>query len=278
MAIVSGPAKEDTWDMLADDPEGLCKRNGLFESIFACCDYLFVDSVTCCGHPFFRTGATFRKNAKTVSFAYVPEPVVRYSEQDTDCAIHQILSHQNEMGVYECFCNPPGGDWSAISFYKEEKKYMWTCLPRVSQGSKRPDHIFQIRRNGQLTFVTIESKGLSRKLEKNVGDKLKAYVDELFENDSTADIPIYNKLEWGILSGVPVGEHSVIAVGAFLYRSDDELSERLDWGNLDAVFAFDFGETTTLHFCSNANGVFLLDYLELYALKQSSFVVKVHSL
>lgn len=127
-----------------------------------------------------------------------------------------------------------------------------------------------------MTFVTIESKGLSRKLEKNVGDKLKAYVDELFENDSTADIPIYNKLEWGILSGVPVGEHSVIAVGAFLYRSDDELSERLKWGNLDAVFAFEFGEATTLHFYSNANGAFLLDYLELYALKQSGFVVKVH--
>lgn len=180
MAIVSGPGTKYTWDKLLNSPKELCESNGLFEAIFSCCNYLFVDSAKCDSYVFMPTGAKLNKNTKPITFPYIQKPVVRYFEHDTDCAIHQILSSHKDLGVFECFCNPPGGDWSGISFFKSGKEYKWTSLPRVSEHSKRPDHIFQIERKGRLIFVPIESKGYGKDLENNIGNRLKDYINDLF--------------------------------------------------------------------------------------------------
>ena len=276
MAVVSGPAKKYTWDKLLNSPEELCESNGLFEAIFSCCNYLFVDSATCNRYIFMPTGATLNKSTKTIKFPYIQKPVVRYFEHDTDCAIHQILSSHDELGIRECFCNPPGGDWSGISYFKNGIEYKWTSLPRVSEFSKRPDHIFQIERNGQLIFVPIESKGYGKDLENNIGNRLKDYINDLFDSEPTA-YKANGQAGWKFFDGT-IGKvkYSMISVGAFLYKDERELTNQLLRGNLDAIFAFEFGAITTLHFYATANGEILLDYLKKIVSEQSGFVVKVH--
>lgn len=276
MAIVSGPGTKYTWDKLLNSPKELCESNGLFEAIFSCCNYLFVDSATCDHYIFISTGATLSKNSKTIHFPYIQDLAVNYHEHDTDCAIHQIFSSHKELGIYECFCNPPGGDWSGISFFKNDEEYKWTSLPRVSKLSKRPDHIFQIERNGHLIFVPIESKGNGKDLEKNIGNRLKDYINDLFDSEPTA-YKADNNSDWKFFDGT-IGniKYHMISVGAFIYKNEHDLTNQLLRGNLDAIIAFEFGTVTTLHFYANANGRILLDYLKKIALKQTNFVIKIH--
>lgn len=277
MAIISGPATKHTWEKLQKAPKELCESNGLFEAIFSCCNYLFIDSATCDQYIFMHTSATLKKNTDIIKFPYIQKPVVRFFEHDTDCAIHQILSSHEEIGIHECFCNPPGGDWSGISLFMNDKEYKWTSLPRVSKSCKRPDHIFQIERNGNLIFVPIESKGYGINLENNIGNRLKDYINDLFNSEPTAYKTIDSN-EWRFFDGtIDKMNYSMISVGAFLYKNERELATQLIRGNLDAIFAFEFGDITTLHFYANANGDILLDYLKRIALEQSSFVIKVHS-
>lgn len=276
MAIVSGPGTKSTWEKLQNSPKELCESNGLFEAIFSCCNYLFVDSATCDNSIFMPTDATFNKNLSIINFDYIAEPVVRYFEHDTDCAIHQILSSHKEVGIYECFCNPPGGDWSGISFFNKDKEYKWTSLPRVSKQSKRPDHIFQIERKGRFLFVSIESKGYGKDLEENIGNRLKDYINGLFGSEPTA-YKIAGKSDWKYFAGkMQKVKYSMISVGAFLYKNERELATHLMRGNLDAIFAFEFGAVTILHFYASANGDVLLEYLNKIASKQGGFVIQVH--
>lgn len=275
LAIVYGPGSKSTWDLLATAPEDLCNSNGLFQSIFNCCDYLLVDSKTCRKKLFVNTKASFKKQSGVISFPYIKVPEVSFFEHDTDCAIHQILSHYAEIGIYECFCNPPGGDWSGISFFKGKDEFKWTSLPRVSEESKRPDHIFQIGKDTNPLFVTIESKGVGKDLENNIGKRLKDYIRDLFLSEPTAMKA--EGRDWRYFGG-KLGKvnYSLLSVGAFLYKNDDELSLHLSRGKLDAIFAFEFGNISTLHFHSNKEGSVIGEYLKQIASKQGTFVVKVH--
>jgi len=276
MAVVSGPSSSDTWDLLLKDPKALCENNGLFQAIFSCCNYLFVDSVTCDNYVFVPTNASMSKNKKPVSFPYTAKPEVTFSEHDTDCGIHQILSGHEDIGVYECFCNPPGGDWSGISYFRGEEQYKWTSLPRVSKESKRPDHIFQIEKDGIVYLMPIESKGWGKDLETNIGNRLKDYIKDLFGSEPTA----YKKTpsaDWRFFAG-SVGKvrYEQLSVGAFLYKNDAELDIHLKRGKLDVVLAFEFGEISTLHIHANRTGKLLVGILQEISSKQGSFVIQVH--
>lgn len=187
------------------------------------------------------------------------------------------MSHHTTLGINECFCNPPGGDWSGISYFKGKEEYKWTSLPRVSDLSKRPDHIFQINKKGKLYFVPIESKGLGNDLEDNIGNRLKDYINDLFKSEPTAFKPVQNG-EWNFFDGSIGNVHyDLISVGAFLFKNEAELNTHLMRGNLDAIFAFEFDEVSTLHFISNKNGEILVDYLKRISSEQGTFVVKIHS-
>ncbi|MBQ8712843.1 MAG: hypothetical protein IJ551_08540 [Prevotella sp.] len=276
LAIVSGPGTQYTWNLLEENPLELCNSNGLFQAIFVCCNYLLVDSTTCSKKMFINIKTKISPQEEVITFPYIEKPEVSFFEHDTDCAIHQIMAHHEAIGIYECFCNPPGGDWSGISFYKGDEEYKWTSLPRVSEYSKRPDHIFQIGNGSMPLFVTIESKGEGRDLENNIGNRLKDYIRDLFHSEPTAHRTSANT-EWRFFDGT-LGEvaYSLLTIGAFLYKNDEELRRHLDRGNIDAILAFEFGEVSTLHFLSNENGALIGDYLIQIASEQGSFVVKVH--
>ena len=276
MAVVSGPAKQYTWNKLINSPNELCENNGLFEAIFTCCNYLFVDSATCNQKIFIHTKATLNKNTSSIKYHYTQNPSVNFFENDVDCAIHQILSTHNELGIFECFCNPPGGDWSGVLFYMNNKEYKWTSLPRVSDQNKRPDHLFQIKNKDVEVLVTIESKGYGKDLEDNIGERLKDYIRDLFKSEPTAIKKDVNS-EWEYFNGsIGKFKYALISVGAFLYNNEQELKNHLVRGKLDAVLAFEFGNVTKLHFYSNERGKFILYYLNKISIEQTSFIIQVH--
>lgn len=276
MAIVYGPAKPSTWQQLLTNQVALRQSNGLFQAIYECCNYLFVDSATCDNYYFAETGASLKKNKEAITFKYISKPIVKYFEHDTDCAIHQIMSAKESMGIFECFCNPPGGDWSGITYFNGKSEYKWTSLPRVSVLSKRPDHIIQINLPNITYFVAIESKGFGCDLENNIGNRLKGYINDLFKSEPTA-YRINKDSAWRFFNKtLSKINYKLITVGAFLFKDITELKIHRTNGNLDAVFAFEFDEISTLHISCNSKGAFLTELLQKIASEQGTFIIKVH--
>lgn len=246
LAVVYGPAKPFTWSIFERNPEELSKSNGLWEAIFNICDYVIADSVTSEYAYYHRTNHTSAIQNNSLIFNRI-NATVTYGEHDIDTVIHQMLSHNEEKGVYECLCNPPGGDWSGINFFEDGKIYRWTSLPRVSQsGAKRPDHIFQVINDGEPYFFSIESKGNASALETNIGINLKTYLTDLFACTPTSKKDELS--DWRFYSG-PWNNprYTIYSVGAFIYTAEAEMRHQLIRGSLDAIIAIELGNITTIH-------------------------------
>lgn len=275
LTVVYGPAKPSTWQAFANSPTQIAKDNGLWQSIINICDYVLIDSDTCKDKMFYKTNTKRRENPAPIVFPY-QKPNIAFSEHDTDSAIHQIFSRKEEYGVFESMCNPPGGDWSGISYFENGgNEYRWTSLPRVSKyGGKRPDHIIQIMGETENIFLSIESKLKGRDLEDNIGTNLKIYINDLFPKSPTAyrtakqDWRLYDNGNWNIK------KYSIISVGAFIYVNETDLQKQLQRGSLDIAFAFEFGNETILHILTTSNGDFIKDLLKQICLNMSG--IKIH--
>lgn len=76
MAVVYGPAKENTWATFQKSPKELAKENGLWQSVFTMCDYVLVDSSTCKDKFFYKTGAKLTHNDGSAVFEYVKPSII----------------------------------------------------------------------------------------------------------------------------------------------------------------------------------------------------------
>ena len=277
MAVVYGPAKESTWKAFKESPKELSKENGLWQSIINLCDYVLVDSSTCKGKLLYKTNAKLKHNTKSICFKY-EKPIISFSEHDTDTTIHQLFSRKEHLNVFESLCNPPGGDWSGISYFASTtEEYRWTSLPRVSAaGGKRPDHIIQIKKADKEIFLSIESKIHGRDLENNIGNDLKTYIKELFKNLPTACRSA--KKEWRLFEGdkLRMRSNSFISIGAYAFESLDDMKKQLKRGKLDVVFAFEFGKVTTLHVHYNNVGKEIENILKQVQLGLDGLKIQVH--
>lgn len=277
LAIVYGPAKDSTWKAFKKSTTQIATNNGLWQSILKICDYVLIDSVTCEEKIFFKTNTKRLENSESVKFAH-QKPIIEYSEHDTDTAIHQIFTHKERMGVFECLCNPPGGDWSGIIFFSNgTNEHRWTSLPRVSLiGGKRPDHIIQIMSEQENIFLSIESKRIGKDLEKSIGTKLKNYIEDLFKSQPTAQKT--GKTNWQFFDNEPlqIKNFSILSIGAFIFQNEAELYTHLERGELDAIFAFEFGHETILHILTNAYSKIILDVLEQISLNMKGFKIQVY--
>jgi hypothetical protein len=277
LTVVYGPAKQSTWEALINSPEQIAKDNGLWQSILNICDYVLVDSATCEIPLFYKTNVKLKENPKSIIFPYQILQIT-FSEHDTDSAIHQIFSHKEQLCIVESMCNPPGGDWSGISYFENGgNKYRWTSLPRVSAiGGKRPDHIIQVLGNKENIFLSIESKQKGKDLEDNIGVNLKSYIDDLFQNLPTA----YRtpKTDWRLFNKdkLNIKQYSILSIGAFIYLSEDDLHTQLQRGKLDIIFAFEFGEETVLHVLSSSNGNIIKDILKQIGVNMKRLKIHIH--
>lgn len=277
LTVVYGPAKPSTWQAFLDSPVQIAKDNGLWQSIMSIADYILIDSATCTDKLFYRTNATRKENPAPIVFPY-QAPNIAFSEHDTDSAIHQIFSRKEQFGVYESMCNPPGGDWSGISYFENSRnEYRWTSLSRVSAvGGKRPDHIIQIMGESKNIFLSIESKQKGKDLEDNIGINLKTYINDLFQNLPTAYETA--KQDWRLfdIDKMNIKQYEIISIGAFIYSDETDLQTQLHRGKLDIVFAFEFGKETVLHILSNASGDFIKVLLKQICVNIKGVKIHIH--
>lgn len=287
LSIVYGPAKKVTWKKFKEDYIKLANENGLWESIFNLSNYCLTDSVTS------EYGALCQIIERDITRTHtkivmkVANTVPVFGEHDIDTAIHSIFSRKKQEQIFESLCNPPGGDWSGISYYDYDTatEFRWTSLPRVSAiQAKRPDHIIQINRNSankrEIYFLVIESKNYESDLEQNIGERLCNYVKTLFsilptaylkENENHADWSLYEEKE------SPLHQFLTLSGAAYCYQNDTELQNSFDKGGVDFVLSFDFkphGETSTLHIKTAEKSLFLIDLITAFC-GQWNFGIKI---
>ena len=273
VSIVYGPAKPLTWKILGKGIDVLASNNGLWQSIYKICDGVLIDSSTKTEPEYISIAQEKLIARDELIIPFNAEFEIEHSEHDTDTAIHQILTRS---GLAECLCNPPGGDWSGINYFRNGEIFRWTSLPRVSEiGGKRPDHVFQQELKDSNLFISIESKGKGSDLEDEIGVNLVAYLRDLFSMVPTSIKKV--NAEWRLYNDKPnLDAYKTISVGAFIYNNDDELQEHMVRGKLDSIMAFEFRKPSVLHMLSNDKGRILEDFVKEASKRISGFVVKIH--
>jgi hypothetical protein len=272
MTFVYGPAPATHWNDLAVNPVALARRNGLWEAVLGVSDAVLVDSAT-------KPASTPRGYLKDIWASvlneehiplHVEAKVRRFGEQDVDTALHVAFESLGAGVVFEGMCNPPGGDWSGISFRWDsaEPEHRWLTLPRVSaEGAKRPDHVFALFGHGDGPIcLCIESKELSRDLDANIGPRLTRYTEALF--DSAPSIYRDAKVApWAIYGGEWKRRAvSYVSAGAYLATPAAPFHGVPNGTNLDIQIGVEFseeGKRCTLHLRGDtAGGKALVDYLK----------------
>jgi hypothetical protein len=254
LTIVFGPALKHTWSMFRQDSSKLSVGNGLWQAVLNLSNYVLTDSSTS-GHGVMAkiiNRNLIRKKVKVVFNA--AKPGGSFGEHDVDTTIHTLFARQMSFYIFESMCNPPGGDWSGISYldFIKRTEYRWTSLPRVSASkAKRPDHIIQITTKAELIFLIIESKNNAKDLDDNIGSRLIEYVEALFKIPPTAFKE--EKTDWKLFDGKqsPLTKFIAYSGGAYCYKNLTEMQASMKKGNLDFVFAFEFrdnGKPTIGHF------------------------------
>lgn len=283
LSIVSGPAPEITWKTLEHEPQKLAKGNGLWEAVINLSNYVISDSTTTKESVVASILQRDLKRVKQKIFYKASNLNEVYSEHDVDTAIHTLFSRQLESNIFESMCNPPGGDWSGISFldFKDHTEYRWTSLPRVSQiRAKRPDHIIQINMPSEEIFLVIESKTRAKDLDDNIGKRLVEYVDVLFKIPPTAHKS--KNSDWHSYLGQksPLTNISTYSGGAFCYTGVIEMGESMIKGDLDFVLAFEFsnhGKASVGHLLTSNKGKFLNDiFTKISAQFNGRFEIKIY--
>ncbi len=283
LTIVFGPAGKQTWKTFKDNTPKLSTDNGLWQAVLNLSNYVLADSAT---SEFGVLTSIINRNLErenvTVSFN-AAKPSGVFGEHDVDTAIHTLFSRQLSASIFESMCNPPGGDWSGISYldFTDKTEYRWTSLPRVSATkAKRPDHIIQIHTKKEEIFLVIESKNKAKDLDENIGERLTEYVKALFKIAPTAYKP--NKEDWKSFTGkkTPLAKFLSYSGGAFVYKSLDEMKTELQDGKLDFVFAFEFsndGSKTIGHLLLSDKCKFLNSIFSDIATQfNSSFKIKIY--
>lgn len=276
MVVVYGPAKQATWTNLQNLRDRLAKENGLWQSILNIANYVLIDSATCNSKLFYKLNNNIHENQNIVTFKYhVSNP--DFGEHDTDTAIHSMFARKEFLNIKEALCNPPGGDWSGISYFTTfGEEFRWTSLPRVSAHAKRPDHLIQIEEQNNDIFIIIESKQRARNLEDNIGDSLKNYIKELFKTQPTAFKT--RKSNWRLYKNQQFTPRpfKMITVGAFIFNNVEELSTHLQRGKLDAVFAFEFDVNTCVHVLVSKGRTSIVNILKKIITYMTNIKIQIH--
>lgn len=276
LTLVYGPAKKKTHSILST-LHGV-NSNGMWESVIKLSDYALFDSVNYPKPIFHVLNRKKYANKSNVIFDFTKASLNgEFGEHDIDTTIHQIFSTNYIENIKECFCNPPGGDWSGISYFtSDNKEYRWTSLPRVSStGGKRPDHIIQVQKKSGDIFLSIESKGIGSNLEDEIGVNLKKYINDIYQKIPTA---IKSNKEWKNNSNsVIIQQYSIISIGTFLYNGIDEMYKLLTTKKLDAIISVEFqSKSTILHVITTPQTCELINILKDIQQSMGNFIISVH--
>lgn len=255
LTVVYGPAMPITWKILQTDMHKLATANGLWEAIINLSNGIIIDSSTSKKLPGVGFLVTKRKAMLKKKFLPVALDQPKFGEHDIDSVLHLLFSNPSSNNkVYECMCNPPGGDWSGINILETLKKleFRWTSLPRVSgTTSKRPDHLIQFL--NERTLLSIESKDTAQKLEEKIGPRLTTYAKTLLASHPIA-VRKFGGDTWKQYEGEKVEKFELLSGGAFRYKDTTELKRALFRARVDIVFGVEFvlkSKNTVIHVLTN---------------------------
>ncbi|MGP1354048.1 MAG: hypothetical protein ACTS1Z_12060 [Parasphingopyxis sp.] len=272
LCFVFGPAPVSHWQALANDPLGLALSNGLWEAILELSDGVLADSSTKpddTPRGYVRDQWSPAASDETLTLAVEPS-VQSIGEQDVDTALHVAFEALGADVAFEGMCNPPGGDWSGISFRweKDAEEHRWLTLPRVSaEGAKRPDHVFALfGHNEQTICLCIESKERAQSLEKNIGPRLTLYAQALFETAPSIRREAADGA-WSIFEDEWTVQPNVyLSAGAYHGTADDPFAGLPPETNLDlqiGVVFHEHGARCDLHLRGDTeDGKALAEYLK----------------
>jgi len=248
LTFVYGPAPESHWNLLALSPGRLAASNGLWEATLGVSDAILLDSDTM---PAGSPRALLKESwaalfSKTTEVLNVHPNVLSPSEHDVDTALHVLFASLGSDIVFEGMCNPPGGDWSGVSFVwsTDGGEHRWLTLPRVTAvGAKRPDHVFALFGLGELALcLCVESKERARSLESGIGPRLVSYTKSLFDGSpsiwrNSASEP------WAAYTDDWILQPSEFAsMGAYIVESDDPFENVPSDSALDILCGFTFSK------------------------------------
>jgi len=140
--------------------------------------------------------------------------------------------------------NPPGGDWSGVSFFNEninnEIKYL--SLPRAPDArlNKRPDHIYHDYKNQNIFVIESKTTFTSLNNEENVGEKMINWVNTLI--NFNPQIKKLNNDIWtsDVDSSDCLENQNFYKCGAIKYKdeSSNSLKLMMEKCNLDFLFLY----------------------------------------
>jgi hypothetical protein len=246
LTFIYGPAPRLHWKLLTRSPSELVASNGLWEAVLGVSDAIILDTATMvAGTPRGLLSQSWASSfPRTTPALHVNPVVLSAGEQDVDTALHLGLSSLGTEVSFEGMCNPPGGDWSGISFVwsKAAGEHRWLTLPRVTAvGAKRPDHVFGLFGLGDLALcLCIESKEYAGALESGIGPRLIKYTTSLFAvapsiwRKSNAEAWIVYSEKWSYQS------LDYVSMGAFISNSQNPFAGVPSNTNLDILCGFTF--------------------------------------
>ncbi|MCL1826589.1 MAG: hypothetical protein FWG20_00965, partial [Candidatus Cloacimonetes bacterium] len=233
LSYIYGPLIERNYRLLLSDPVRLSEISGFWRAFLSLSDFLLLDAPLLGAdeiiHKFIDNRDVKQKyisQNKTGDFeiAAISNVPNNYREDDVDTVLHYIFSYLLE-NAFEGMCNPPGGDWSGLSVRLNDCEYRWLSLPRVSNASKRPDHVVElfILNEKPILFV-IESKERGNDLENDIGVRLKDYIRWLMS--FTPSVSRAENEEWRDAErNVDIDSFEIVSAGAYINdgRYDNQL-------------------------------------------------------
>lgn len=242
ITLIFGPAPKSNEKDLRYNPNKIATKNGLWGSVIQNSDY-----VICTSKNFSRTtiieGFRGHNRESIIPFEIRKNNIIpKTNENDVDTAIHLVCKTDCEL--FESMCNPPGGDWSGVSFYNKniESETRYLTLSRAPDGktNKRPDHIYHFYEENMI--LVIESKTTSSSLlkEKDVGNKMVFWTKHLLSHK-----PQVKKNKDGSWSEFTnederLEQNNFIKCGAFKYQKETKefLQHLMDECSLDLVLVY----------------------------------------
>lgn len=245
LSVVYGPGRN--LQQVINNPAEAAEINGLWEAILRFSNSVLIDSRNGQDLPQISMVIPDRVQARQTERVATPagaENPLEFGENDVDSALHLIFTHALRSKCFECMCNPPGGDWSGLSFDVNGVLYRWTSLPRVTaEGAKRPDHVVQFS-TPYSALLAIESKDIPRRMEAGIGPRLVRYVSSLLAHAPNITRQT-SHTTWGPAIGArAVDVPEIISAAAFQYRIAGDLTQVARTADCDLILGFEFDSRT----------------------------------
>ena len=165
---------------------------------------------------------------------------------------------QERCWFVSVFCNPPGGDWSGVSFHNKvsnsEIGYLTLSRTPDQETNKRPDHIYHDIEDDNI--IIIESKTLSNSLykEKGVGEKMVHWTRYLLTHKPQVKKDSSGFWTTKTIESDKLTKVNFIKCGAFLSENETNsyLMDLMQQCSLDYIFLYkSFGKSWEIKLFSN---------------------------